>query len=79
MNREMARDETDLENISSRNRPMKIMEEYETFCSQQWLDAKIAVDDSAEAAQPHAPMDECGRCQLLCDVLMVCLPFYNVY
>ena len=76
MNREMSRDETDLENINIRNRPMKIIEEFEMFCSQQCLDAKTAIDRSAERSRSSRPIPESKRCSLLCGVLSVSIVFY---
>ena len=73
MNRQMSRDETDLENINVKNRPMKILQEYELFCSQEWLEAKGDLDESAERMNPRAPLSEGDRCTLLCMVLTVCV------
>ena len=64
MNRQLNRDESDLENINVKARPMKISEDYEIFCSQQWLDAKDKLDREGN-------LDEKGRCELLCNIMEV--------
>ena len=65
MNRQLSLDESDLENINVRARPMKIMEEYELFCSQQWLEAKTLLDEKYER------IAERQRCELLCSIIEV--------
>ena len=69
MNQTMARDESDLENINVKNRPMNVMDDFTTFCSQQWLDAKTVIDDWAE--EQHREVDDEVAFNLLLDGIHV--------
>lgn len=40
--------EENLENINRSNRPMKLVEEFGSLCSNEWLDAKMQLDDIME-------------------------------
>ena len=44
MSTKIASDESSLENISIRNRPMNIASDYQNFCSNAWLSAKEKLD-----------------------------------
>ena len=44
MNEKISKNESSLENITIRNRPMKIAEDYENFFTQEWLQAKEYLD-----------------------------------
>ena len=67
MHQELSRDESVLENISIKNRPMKIAEEYQLIQSSQWLEAKQALDDKLEFV-----WNEKQRNKFLMDIMMVC-------
>ena len=41
----MSGDESPLENISIKNRPMMVAEDYYNLCSNAWLEAKMALDE----------------------------------
>ena len=45
MGDKVASDEKNFENITIKNRPMRIAEEYEEFCSNAWLSGKEKLDD----------------------------------
>ena len=64
----ISRDETNLENICVKNRPMNVAEEYQMFCSDAWLDAKSALDDFMDNPSKESEME---RVALLHDILMV--------
>ena len=70
MNQQMARDESDLENISMKNRPMKIMEDYHLFCSQEWLEAKTTLDEWVEE-NGSGKFTETDTCTFLTDGIIV--------
>ena len=65
MGTKIASDESSLENISIKNRPMNIATDYDLLCSNEWLNAKTDLDDNC------SDMPEEGRILILCDVLMV--------
>ena len=44
MSDKIAKDEENLENVNIKNRPMKVAEEYENFCSNAWFLAKGKLD-----------------------------------
>lgn len=48
MSTKLSRDESSLENVSIKNRPMNITAEYQQLCSEQWLEAKAAVDEATK-------------------------------
>ena len=68
MNAKVASDESALENISIKARPMKIAEEYTLLMSNAWLEAKTALDE-----ENPDKTTEAERVMFLCDVLMVCI------
>ena len=74
MHNKLGRDESDLEAISIKNRPVKIAEEYGEFSSTLWLDAKQSVDDKV-SEQLHfnksMVFTEEMKCNLLTDILLV--------
>ena len=67
----IAQDESNLENISVKNRPMNVAEEYLMFNSDEWLDAKTALDDHMDDTSQEA---ETVKIKLLNDILLV---FFN--
>ena len=69
MNSQLSQDESDLENINVKTRPMTIMEDYNLFCSQEWLEAKTDVDKWAK--KEGLEMDECVRCTILTQTVKV--------
>ena len=77
MKREMSKDASDLENISAKSRPMQIMEMYQKFCSQGWLEAKASLDECSVKA--IAKLDEAKKCEFLINVLRVCCMFTRYY
>ena len=64
MSSKVAQSEGVFENISIGCRPMKIGEDYLTFSSNTWLDAKTTLDDRAK-------MQEEDACALLTGILTV--------
>ena len=74
MNMELSRDESDLENINVKTRPMTIMEDYTLFCSQEWLAAKTDVDELAERAR--LDIDDGVRCTILTHTLKVIVTLF---
>lgn len=62
----MASNETSVENVSIKNRPIKVGEEYSQICSDQWLMAKEDVDSHMYGS------NEEEKLKFMCDVLMVC-------
>ena len=65
MGKKLAQDESSLENISIKNRPMNIAEDYENLCSNEWLTAKEYVDRKGNFES------ELEKVQLLSDVILV--------
>ena len=65
MSTKLAADESNVENVSIKNRPMNIAEEYQLLCSNQWLDAKTALDDITEDTS------DIVKLYLLSEVMMV--------
>ena len=63
------RNEKDLKWIDVKNRPMNVMDDFTTFCSQQWLDAKFAIDDWTE--EHHREIDDEVSSNLLLDGIYV--------
>ena len=66
MNSKVSANESSLENISIKARPMNIAEEYNLLMSNTWLDAKSALDDMVADN-----VTETFRVILLFDVLKV--------
>ena len=66
----IAQDESSLENISVKNRPMNVAEDFLMFNSDEWLDAKTALDSHMDDDSKEA---ETTKVQLLHDILMVCI------
>ena len=62
-------DESDLEHINVTKRPMLVMDDFTRFISQQWLDAKIIMDDWAE--EQHREFDDEVVFSLLLDGICV--------
>ena len=67
MSTKLAADESNVENVSIKNRPMNVAEEYQLLCSNQWLDAKTVLDDLGDGRT-----QDYMKVQLLSEVLMVC-------
>ena len=51
MQRELSRDESVLENISLKHRPMSISDQYREIQTTQWLEAKQALDKQIDDEQ----------------------------
>ena len=66
MNSKISANETSLENISIKNRPMTIAGEYQTLFSTEWTDAKNAIDKLW-------PTQELEKLQYLCSIFLVSL------
>ena len=66
MSTKLAADESNVENVSIKNRPMNVAEEYQLLCSNQWLDAKTILDDLGDSRTP-----DYMKVQILSEVLMV--------
>ena len=55
MGKKVSSDESSIENISIKNRPMVVAEDYYNFCSNAWLDAKTVLDEKcAEQTEDKA-------------------------
>ena len=65
MGAKVASDESSLENISIKNRPMNIATDYDLLCSNEWLVAKTDLDESCP------DMSDGDKVQILCKVLIV--------
>ena len=65
MDKKTSSDESSLENISIKDRPMNVAEEFTMMQSNEWLDAKAAVDEIIPESSERA------RLTLLCDVIQV--------
>ena len=61
----MSADESDLENVNIKNRPMNIAGDYTELCSHAWLDAKNELDQHCRSASEEEKL------QLLKKILMV--------
>ena len=59
-------DERNTENISMSNRPMTLKTEYENISSNEWLDAKTALDELEAGDEPEKRI-------FLCNIFMVTL------
>lgn len=68
MNNKMSSDESSVENVSIRDRPMNIAEDLYNFCSNEWLEAKMALDEKYKG-------DEENLLRFLNAVLMVSVIF----
>ena len=66
MNAKISSSESSLENISTKNRPMNIVDDFNLLMSNAWLEAKEALDEK----MPSANKEE-SKVKLLCDVIMV--------
>ena len=62
----MAADESSVENVNIKNRPMNIADEYIQFCSNEWLAAKSVLDEA-----DLDDLQEVEKVQLLFQILMV--------
>ena len=62
----MAADESSVENVNIKNRPMNIADEYIHFCSNEWLAAKTVLDEVE-----LDDLQEVEKVQLLFQILMV--------
>ena len=65
MGAKVSADESHMENISIKNRPMTVADDYHNFMADVWSDAKEKLD--AEVSK----MDNKDRLTLLSDILMV--------
>ena len=65
MGAKVASDESSLENISIKNRPMNIATDYDLLCSNEWLAAKTDLDENCP------DMSDSDKVQILCKVLIV--------
>ena len=55
--------ESTIENVSIKNRPMNIKEDFSELCSGPWQDAKGDIDNYS--------VQEADKLQFLCDIIMV--------
>lgn len=70
MSKKVASDETSVENVAIKTRPMNIVDDFSLLCSNEWLDAKTLIDESLTGQ-----IDESDKVTFLCEILMV----HNVY
>lgn len=73
MSTKISADESSVENVSIKNRPMNISTEYELFCSDQWLNAKNALD------QYYPQTSEQHKLLFLSNILQVQMTFHYSY
>ena len=69
MNHKVSADESNVENVSIRNRPMNIADDYESMCTDEWLQAKEALDEKIKHLADHV------KVSVLFRILMVCRQF----
>ena len=62
----MSADESSLENVNIKDRPMTIASEYELICSNQWLSAKMELDLQED-------LEEEVKLKFFRDILLVCI------
>ena len=67
MSSRISRDESDLENISMKVRPMNIVDEFQQICNEEWLEAKMFLDEKI----PTEQMDEKTKTVLLAALILV--------
>ena len=65
MSSRMSRDESDLENISMKVRPMNIVDEFGQMCNSEWLEAKLFLDDISDKNEKY-------KVKKLSSVMQVC-------
>ena len=70
MGDKVSSNESSVENISIKHRPMNINDDYGTFQSSEWLDAKTFLDEHLETSSTQ---DKIG---LLSEMLQVCYSRY---
>ena len=68
MSSKMAADESSVENVSIKVRPMNIADDYIQACSNEWLEAKTTLDNVLD----DQPKSECIKIELLCNIIKVC-------
>ena len=68
MGTKVSANESAVENVSIKNRPMNVSDEYHNLCSNAWLDAKTILDEVKGDSVISAELD---KVQLLCDVMKV--------
>ena len=62
-------DESNVENINIKNRPLKLAKEFALIAASEWLEAKGALDQ-------YSDMSEYDKLTLLCDIMLVCSTFF---
>ena len=65
MGDKVASNESSVENISIKNRPINIRDDYSALQSNEWLDAKVFLDEKFDSLQEEDKVD------LLCKLLKV--------
>ena len=72
MNVKVSADESNMENISISNRPMKVAESYNIFFSSEWLELKNSLDEYIDKTHSrYSTVKDSDIFKLLCDVLLV--------
>ena len=69
MNDRMNQDESQVENVCIKARPLKLVDEFELFCTDEWLAAKNDLDECTDV---NFLMSEERKQKILLDILMVC-------
>jgi hypothetical protein len=65
MGKKIAADESNIENVGEKNRPMNIAEEYQLITNDDWNEAKCSLDDNMTA------MEEETKLKYLCNIFQV--------
>ena len=68
MSTKISANESAVENVSIKNRPMNVADEYQHLCSNAWLDAKTTLDKLTDDSDISAKLD---KLTLLCDIIKV--------
>ena len=64
MSEKMSNNESSIENVSIKHRPVKVADEYQEFCTNEWLDLKQFLDESFKES-------DIRKMNLLTKILMV--------
>ena len=65
MGKKIASNESSLENISIKSRPMNVSEDYNLIVSNEWLDAKVELD------KLYKRVNEKDKLEFLCNIIKV--------
>ena len=71
MNLKVSANESDMENISVKSRPMNIVSDYKEFVTTQWLEVKDAMDEAAAQNARYYHIPEKDIINALCNIITV--------